>query len=38
VALAVAKDFKNSELRRAKLLVIQHRFDFMEKWREHFGA
>jgi len=38
VILAVAKDLKNSELRRANLLVIQHRLDFMERWREYFGA
>lgn len=38
VALATAKDLKNSEVRRANLLVIQHRLDFMEKWREYFGA
>lgn len=38
VALAGAKDLKNSELGRAKLLVIQHRFTFLERWREHFGA
>jgi len=38
VTMAVAKDLKNSELRRARLLVIQHRFDFLEKWREYFGA
>ena len=38
VGLAVAKDLKNSELRRAKLLVIQHRFDFLEKWRAYFSA
>jgi len=38
VTLAVAKDLKKSELRRANLLVIQHRLNFMEKWREYFGA
>jgi uncharacterized protein DUF4160 len=38
VALAVTTYLKNSEVRRANLLVIEHRFDFMEKWREYFGA
>ena len=38
VGLAAAKDLKNSELRRAKLLVVQRRFDFLEKWREYFSA
>jgi Domain of unknown function (DUF4160) len=38
VVLAEAKDLKNSELRRGKLLVIEHRFDFLERWREYFGA
>ncbi len=38
VGLADAKDLKTQELRRARLLVIQHRLDFLEKWREHFGT
>jgi Domain of unknown function (DUF4160) len=38
VKLADAKDLKNSELVRAKLLVIEHRLDFLERWREYFGA
>jgi hypothetical protein len=38
VALAIAKDLKNSEVRRVNLLVIEHRLDFMERWREYFGS
>jgi len=38
VVLAEAQGLKNSEVRRAKLLVIEHRFDFLERWREYFGA
>jgi len=29
---------KTRELGRARLLVIQHRIDFREKWREYFGT
>jgi hypothetical protein len=36
VDLANAVGLKTSELSRAKLLVIQHRIDFREKWREYF--
>ena len=38
VVSAEAQGLKNSALRRAKLLVIEHRFDFLERWREYFGA
>jgi uncharacterized protein DUF4160 len=38
VALVEATELKKSELGRAKLLVFQHRFDFLEKWREYFGT
>lgn len=38
VSLAFTKDLKNSEVRRANLLVIQYRLRFMEKWREYFGT
>jgi hypothetical protein len=36
VELADAVGLKTPELNRARLLVIQHRIDFREKWREHF--
>jgi hypothetical protein len=38
VILAVAQALNPSELRRAKLFVIQYRHDFLERWHEHFGA
>ena len=38
VDLAETEGLKNQELRRARLLVIQHRVEFMEKWREYFGT
>ncbi len=38
VDLAETYGFKTPELRRARLLVIEHRFDFRERWREHFGT
>ena len=36
VELADAVGVKTPELSRARLLVIQHRIDFREKWREYF--
>jgi hypothetical protein len=36
VELADTLGFKTSDLSRARLLVIQHRIDFREKWREYF--
>lgn len=36
VELADAVGLKTPELSRARLLVIQHRIDFREKWREYF--
>ncbi len=36
VELANAVGLKTPELNRARLLVIQHRIDFREKWRECF--
>jgi len=38
VSLAAARDLKSAELKRAKLLVIEHRLLFLEKWREYFGT
>ncbi len=38
VELADAVGLKTPELNRARLLVIQHRIDFREKWREHFST
>ncbi len=38
VSLATSKDLKNAEIKRAKLLVIEHRLVFQEKWREYFGT
>jgi hypothetical protein len=36
VELADVVGLKTPELSRARLLVIQHRIDFREKWREYF--
>lgn len=38
VDLAETHGLKTKELRRARLLVIEHRLEFREKWREHFGT
>lgn len=38
VELVDAAGLKTPELTRARLLVIQHRIDFREKWREYFGT
>jgi hypothetical protein len=38
VDLADAMGLRNQELRRARLLVIEHRDTFMEKWREYFST
>jgi hypothetical protein len=38
VDLVQAYGLKTKELRRARLLVIEHRLEFREKWREHFGT
>ena len=38
VELVDAVGMKTRELGRARLLVIQHRIDFREKWREYFGT
>jgi hypothetical protein len=38
VELADALGLKTPELSRARLLTIQHRIDFLEKWREYFGT
>ena len=38
VELVDAVGLGTRELRRARLLVIQHRIDFREKWRDYFGT
>jgi hypothetical protein len=38
VDLVEVYGLKTAELRRARLLVIQHRLEFRERWREHFGT
>ena len=38
VELADAVGMRTRELGHARLLVIQHRIDFREKWREYFGT
>jgi hypothetical protein len=38
VSLSASKDLKSVDLKRAKLLVIEHRLVFRERWREHFGT
>ena len=38
VDLVEVKDMKNQQLRRARLLVIEHRDEFLEKWHEYFGT
>lgn len=38
VELSDAVGLKTPELSRARLIVIQHRIDFREKWREYFGT
>jgi hypothetical protein len=38
VDLADATQLKSQELKRARLLVVQHRQHLMEKWHEYFGA
>ena len=38
VELVDAVGMRSRELGRARLLVIQHRIDFREKWREYFGT
>jgi hypothetical protein len=38
VELADALGLKTPELSRARLLTIQHRIDFLEKWRDYFGT
>jgi hypothetical protein len=38
ISLAASTDLKSAELKRVKLLVIEHRLVFLEKWREYFGS
>lgn len=38
VDLAVSVKVKTQELRRARLLVVEHQASFREKWREYFGT
>ena len=37
VSLAESHGFRDHELSRLRLLVIEHRFSFMEAWNAHFG-
>jgi hypothetical protein len=36
--LVLSNNLRRSELRRAKLLVIQNRLVFLEEWREYLGT
>jgi hypothetical protein len=38
VDLVEAHGLKTAELRRARMLVIQYRLEFRERWREYFGT
>ena len=38
VELVHAHLMKQQEVRRARLLVEQHKAEFLEKWREYFGT
>ena len=38
VALAEAHGFRSHELKRLRLLVIEHRGHFQEAWDGHFGG
>ncbi|EJW09841.1 hypothetical protein A33M_0936 [Rhodovulum sp. PH10] len=37
VELADAHGFRSHELKRIRLLVIEHRLVFLEAWNAHFG-
>jgi hypothetical protein len=36
VGLAASSGFRNHDLNRLRLLVIEHRLNFMEAWNAHF--
>lgn len=38
VELSSSTDFRSHELKKVRMLVIQHRELFVEKWNEHFGS
>lgn len=38
VSLAATSRFNGRELRRLEKLVLEHRQQFLEAWREYFGA
>ena len=38
VSVAESRGFRLHELNRVRLLVIEHRMDFMEAWDAHFGV
>jgi len=38
VALDSSSGLKTQELRRARILVVEHQTTFREKWRERFGT
>ena len=38
VELVASTRMKLQELRRVRLLVVEHETEFREKWREHFGT
>jgi hypothetical protein len=37
VELASSDGFRSHELSKLRLIVIEHRDLFLEKWHEHFG-
>lgn len=37
VELSSSTDFRSHELKKVRMLVIQHRELFLEKWNEHFS-
>ena len=37
VELAESQGFRNHELNKLRVMVIEHRAIFLEKWYEHFG-
>ncbi len=38
VELASSRGFRSQELKRARILVIEHRMTFLEAWRGHFST
>ncbi|MDF0378166.1 DUF4160 domain-containing protein [Methylophilus sp. YYY-1] len=38
VELSSSTEFRSHELKKVRMLVIQHRELFVEKWNEHFGS